>query len=447
MKYFGTDGIRGKYGKFPISEEFFTRLGSAIEKFFLVKCGRKNLTICVGRDTRRSGISLFRALFQGFSGATQILDCKILPTPAISSAVVFTKSDAGIVLTASHNPSSDNGVKIFNARGEKLSIDEEEEMEGMLEQLPNNTLHAPEVVDFHSRAQQIYCNKYKNFLPKGALSGKTIALDSANGATSRVAGKIFRNLGLNVIQIGSTPNGTNINENCGSEYPQNLTNFMKKNDAFAGIAFDGDGDRVVIFDETGEKIAGDVLIGRIAVHMAKKNNLPNGTIVTTIQSNMGLDKYLELNGIGVIRCDVGDRNVYQEMLKNHCHFGGENSGHLIFEKFSPIGDGITAALYVLSIVAEENIELSNLKTNIALFPQKSFNVPVSKKIPNSELEDIISKAQSNLSSGSRIVVRNSGTEPFLRITVEAESEGEVDHTWDGLKRSILERVKDTPSFF
>ncbi|MDR1413614.1 MAG: hypothetical protein LBI56_01595 [Puniceicoccales bacterium] len=442
MKYFGTDGIRGEVGKVPIDAEFFERLAHAIEKFFLQKYKKKDLTVCLGMDTRKSGIALRKALLRGFSSGTKVLDCKILPTPAISGATIWTKSDAGIMITASHNPSSDNGIKIFNARGEKLSAEEEEEIERIIDSGADLPLRSAAAVDFHRQAQRNYCSKYENFLPNGALSGKTIVVDSANGATSAVAKKIFESLGLNVIQIGNRPNGKNINDGCGSEHPGNLANFMKNSGAFAGIAFDGDGDRVVIFDETGEKISGDVLIGRIAIHMAKAGNLPNETIVTTIQSNMGLDRYLKSNGIDVIRCDVGDRNVYQAMLKNNCPFGGENSGHLIFSKFSPIGDGITAALHVLLIAVEGNINLSKLKTNIALFHQKSFNISVREEISLSGFKDDAAKAQSAMSPDSRILVRHSGTESKVRVLVESPFLKEVEHAWEKLEQSMLERANE-----
>jgi phosphoglucosamine mutase len=445
VKYFGTDGIRGKFGGSHVNGEFFTKLAQVIGEFFSEKISKKNLSVCMGRDTRSSGVELCDALCAGFPGETRVLNCGILPTPAIAEATIFSDSDVGIAVTASHNPGSDNGIKIFNGRGEKLTVKDEMRIEQMLDHWQLRRTSAVKVVDFHREAEANYGDKFRNFPLAGALAGKIIVLDSANGATHAVAKKIFSDLGICVMQIGCSPDGENINENCGSEHPENLAAITKKNGAFAGIANDGDGDRAVIFDENGDRVDGDVLMGTIAVHMARRGELPNGKIVATIQSNLGLDKYLESVGIGVIRCDVGDRNVYQGMLENDCYFGGENSGHLIFRKFSPIGDGITAALYALLLVVEKNARLSKLKTNIALFPQKSFNVSVSERIPLEKIRglgDDIERERAKLPTPGRIVARYSGTEPKLRVFVEAGSEKSVDHAWGNLQKSILDRMNE-----
>ncbi|MDR1891096.1 MAG: hypothetical protein LBQ23_02850 [Puniceicoccales bacterium] len=445
MRYFGTDGIRGKFGTSPIDEEFFPRLAMAVELFANKKCNRKNLSVCVGRDTRQSGIPLQKALIRGFSNAVKVFDGGILPTPAIAEITRHTQSDIGIAITASHNPAWDNGIKFFNARGEKFTVSEEEELEQTLENVTNVIVQKPEVINFHSEAKQNYCNQYENFLPNGTLSKKVIALDSANGATYEVARKIFEHFGAQVIQIGNQPDGKNINDNCGTEHPEALETLMKQTQAIIGIAHDGDGDRAIIFDETGEKIDGDIFLGIIASHLLKTNGLPNKSMVTTVQSNLGLDQYLRSVGINVIRCDVGDRNVYQTMVRNDCYFGGENSGHLIFRKFSPVGDGITAALFTLAIVTGNNIKLSELKTKIALFPQKSFNVSVNAKVPLSDIKNLnedVENINSKLPSPHRVLVRYSGTEPKLRVLVEAPDQEMVDDAWKDLKKSIIDRMTD-----
>jgi phosphoglucosamine mutase len=444
MKYFGTDGIRGKFGTSPIDGKFFRRLAKVVERFAIGKYDRKNIFICVGRDTRKSGVALQKALICGFSSAVKIFDCGILPTPAIAETTRYVQADIGIVITASHNPACDNGIKLFNAKGEKLTIAEEGELEQMLEDTIDTVSQEPQVIDFHSKAKQNYCDQYKNFLPNEALSKMVIALDSANGSTYEVARKIFEHFGAQVIQIGNHPNGENINDNCGTEHPETLATLMKQTQTFLGIAHDGDGDRVIIFDETGEKIDGDVLLGIITGHLLKTNGLPNKSMVTTVQSNLGLDKYLQSMGIDVIRCDVGDRNVYQAMVRNNCYFGGENSGHLIFRKISPIGDGITAALFILDIT-RNNIRPSKLKTKVALFPQKSFNILVNAKTPLSDIQNLnedIEKIDSKLPSPHRILVRYSGTEPKLRVLVEAPDQEVVNDAWRDLKQSIIERMTD-----
>ncbi|MDR2776636.1 MAG: hypothetical protein LBB17_01145 [Puniceicoccales bacterium] len=445
MKYFGTDGIRGNFGTGPICEEFFRRLAKAIERFAIKKHNRENLSICVGRDTRKSGIVLQKAFIGGFSKDVKVFDCGILPTPAIAKMAQYTKSNVGIAITASHNPASDNGIKFFNAMGEKFTITEEEELEQILENIANVTPQRPQVIEFHGKAKQNYCIQYRNFLPTGALSKTAIALDSANGATYEVAKEIFECFGAQLIQIGNHPNGENINDACGTEHPEALATVMRQKQAIIGIAHDGDGDRVVIFDEIGEKINGDILLGMVASHLLKTNALPNKSMVTTIQSNLGLDKYLQAMGISVIRCDVGDRNVYQTMIQNDCYFGGEDSGHLIFRKISPVGDGIAAALLVLDIVTRNNIRLSELKTKIVLFPQKSFNVFVNTKIPLSDIKGLnedIEKIDSKLPPPHRVLVRYSGTESKLRVLVEAPDQEIVNDAWKDLKRSIIDRMKD-----
>ncbi|MDR1528217.1 MAG: hypothetical protein LBS22_01350 [Puniceicoccales bacterium] len=445
MKYFGTDGIRGRFGTNPVCEEFFRRLARTIERFTTKKYGGEFFSICVGRDTRKSGIVLQKAFIGGFSKDVKVFDCGILPTPAISKMAQHTKSNIGIAITASHNSASDNGIKFFNARGEKFTVREEEELEQILENIANIAPQMPQVIEFHGEAKQNYCDQYKNFLPAGALSKTVIALDSANGATYEVAKEIFEYFGARVVQIGNYPNGENINDACGTEHPGALATLMQQTQAAIGIAHDGDGDRVVIFDEMGAKINGDVLLGTVAGHLLATNALPNRSMVTTIQSNLGLDKYLQAMGINVLRCDVGDRNVYQTMIRNNCYFGGEDSGHLIFRKISPVGDGIAAALLVLDIVTRNNIRLSELKTKIALFPQKSFNVSVNTKVPLSDIKGLnedIEKIDSKLPSPHRVLVRYSGTEPKLRVLVEAPNQEVVNDAWKDLKRSIIDRMMD-----
>jgi phosphoglucosamine mutase len=371
------------------------------------------------------------------------MDCKIFPTAAIAEATIFSKSDLGIAITASHNPSSDNGVKIFDGNGEKLTVDREENIERILDSIGDVPVQKPKIIDFYPKAKRDYCAKYKNFLAKNSLRGQVIAVDSANGATCEIVGEIFEAFGAKVVQIGNSPNGKNINDNCGSEHPENLAAAVKNAGAFVGFAYDGDGDRVVVFDEAGERVDGDVLIGAMADYMASAGTLTNNSIAVTIQSNLGLDRYCESIGVRVVRCDVGDRNVYRAMVENGCDFGGENSGHLIFRKFSPIGDGITSSLHLLSFLVEKKVALSDLKAKIALLPQKSFSVRVDRKVPISDirnLNDDIEKVKAELSAPHRVVTRYSGTESKLRILVEGPDETSVDNAWSNLKRVIIERM-------
>lgn len=443
MKYFGTDGIRGAYKSELICESFFKKFAHCVELYFKKYPHKDVIKICIGTDTRESGPSLKKAIISGLSEDTLVFDCGILPTPAVAENIIISGCDFGFVVTASHNQWMDNGVKIFNANGEKLSIFEENEIEKIIDSV---TESIPErqhynVIDFHERAIENFCKKYKKFLPENALFGKKIVIDSANGATCYVVEKVFRNFGANIIHIGCNPNGRNINDNCGSEHIESIMLAMKNSGAFIGFANDGDGDRVVIFDENGERVDGDVLIGLLAEDMIFYKKLPNNTVVVTQQSNFGLDRFIESLGGNVIRCDIGDRNVYQSMVKNDCWFGGENSGHLIFRGFSPVGDGISAALFAISLVANSQEKLSKMKTKVALFPQKSFNIIVGEKVPLEKiggLKDAIDSIDNSLDDPHRIVVRYSGTEPKLRVLVEAGTQTSVDHAWTNIRDAIIE---------
>jgi phosphoglucosamine mutase len=431
--------------------QFFRDLARAAEMLF-AKENAANFTVCIGRDTRASGEPLFDALLRGFSAGAIVLDCGIIPTPAIAAVTVSSGADLGIAITASHNPGWDNGIKFFNATGEKLSVEQELRMERLLgspsvlkrrRRLPRASA---QLVDFRDSAVETYVGSYENFLPPDALLGRTVALDLANGATCAVAEKIFKKFGANVAAIGNCPDGKNINAGCGSEHPEALAKFVESSGAFMGIAYDGDGDRAVILDEAGDRINGDTILGAVARHMFEAGELENCKIVATAQSNLGLDAYLNGIGIEVIRCDVGDRNVYRTMLGNGCAFGGENSGHLIFKKFSSVGDGIRTSLYVLSLAMKNSGKLSQLKTKIALLPQRSFNVTVRKKVPISRIKSLgkdIKNADAKLSPPKRILMRYSGTEPKLRVLIESSDQNSVDDAWCDLKKSIIERMSES----
>lgn len=445
MKYFGTDGIRGRFGTDCISEEFFKNLGSSIQKYLIRKYDKSEYKIAIGRDTRFSGQDLLNAFINGLSSKVTVIDCGILPTPAIAEVVIKESCDIGAAITASHNKYTDNGIKFFNRFGEKLTINEEQEIEDIIDNNSHKNTDRSSVIRHHNDAQTIYQQKYNNFLSPNSLNGIKIAIDSANGATYHVIKEILHQYNPVIEHIGNAPNGTNINEQCGSEYPDNMSKFIQNNNACIGFSYDGDGDRVIVFDENGEKIDGDILIGILAEYMIRNNILPNKSIVVTHQSNLALDNYIKLLGGNVIRCDVGDRNVYHTMKQHNILFGGENSGHLIFRQFSPIGDGITATLFVLKLIMASEKKLSQLKRMFALFPQKTFNILVDKKIPLEQisgLQDDIAKIDNKLPSPHRIVVRYSGTEPKLRALIEAQEKTAIDHSWKNLSDTIIERLSE-----
>lgn len=445
MKYFGTDGIRGRFGTDFISEKFFKNLGSSVEKYLNRKYSKSAYKIAIGRDTRYSGQDLLNAFINGLSSNVSVIDCGVLPTPAIAEVVIKESCDLGAAVTASHNKYTDNGIKFFNSHGEKLTAEDEQEIEYIIDNNSAENVTQSSVIEYHDDAKKIYQQKYNNFLLANALNGIKIAIDSANGATSHVVKEILQSYNAVIKHIGNTPNGTNINEQCGSECPGNMSKFIQENNACIGFSYDGDGDRVIAFDENGEKIDGDILIGILAEYMIRNDLLPNKSIVVTHQSNLALDNYIKQLGGNVMRCDIGDRNVYQTMKKHNVWFGGENSGHLIFRQFSPIGDGITATLFILKLLLTSGQKLSSQRRKFALLPQKTFNIIVDKKIPLEKipgLKDDIAKIDDQLPSPHRIVVRYSGTEPKLRALIEAQEKSAIDHCWKNLSDTIIDRLSE-----
>lgn len=445
MKYFGTDGIRGHFGTNLISEKFFKNLGSSVEKYLNRKYSKSVYKIAIGRDTRYSGQDLLSAFINGLSSNVSVIDCGVLPTPAIAEVVIKESCDLGAAITASHNKYTDNGIKFFNENGEKLTIDEEQEIEDIIDNDSAENITQSSVIKYHDNAKKIYQQKYNNFLLSNSLNGIKIAIDSANGATSHVVKEILQPYNAVIEHIGNSPNGININEQCGSECPDSMSNFIHSNDVYVGFSYDGDGDRVIVFDENGEKIDGDILIGILAEYMIHNHLLPNKSIVVTHQSNLALDSYIRQLGGNVIRCDIGDRNVYQTMKQHNILFGGENSGHLIFRQFSPIGDGITATLFILKLLLTSKKTMSSFKRKFALLPQKTFNILVDNKMPIEKipgLQDDIAKIDAELPQPHRIVLRYSGTEPKLRALIEARERISVDHAWKKLSDAIINRLSE-----
>ncbi len=423
---FGTDGIRGTFREYPITEKFFHEFASAIEHFFIQFLGKTSLKLAIGHDTRKSGIILKNSFINGFSSNVFVLDCGIIPTPGISVITQYEKCDLGVMITASHNPYSDNGIKIFNSNGEKLSIDLERDIEQFFEKFSSRTKIFAEktskVVNFHKQALNNFAARFKDICFQ---INKPIVLDTANGATSYTSPIILAKFCTNLITVCNTPDGNNINDNCGSEHVDNIKTIVKKTQSYAGIAHDGDGDRLIMVDETGECLNGDQIIGIIANYLKEKNLLLKNTIVVTQQSNSGLDESLNKNEINVIRTDIGDRNVYYSMLQHNCILGGEESGHIILKNLSNTGDAIAAAIVILKISSEKNLPLSKLKKQIHLFPKRSFNIYTEKKLPLSELpslQTLLNDLQIHEPNYKRSLIRYSGTESKLRILIEATNE-------------------------
>ena len=431
--YFGTDGIRGVVGQDPITPDFFIRLGFAIGSI-LVKNNRdkkiKHPSVVIGKDTRVSGYMLESALEAGFIAAgVDVYLTGPMPTPAIAYLTKALRSQAGIVISASHNPFPDNGIKIFSEAGEKLPDAFEAEVELALNQpiqtvLPNELGKAKRVDDAEGRYVE-FCKS--TFPEKLNLRGLKIVIDCAHGATYHVAPKIFSELGAEVIPIGNEPDGFNINLNVGSTHPKTIKEATLKHKADIGIAFDGDGDRVVMIDHLGNIVDGDQLVLVIARALKEKNQLKGG-VVGTLMTNMAIEKALKELEIDFVRTHVGDRYVLETLLEKGWSIGGENSGHILTLDAHSTGDAIIASLQVLKSLRLLNQSLHEATKDAPLYPQILINVETHKKIDlesNKSIQDVIKNVEAKLNNKGRVLLRPSGTEPKIRVMVEGEDIKEV----------------------
>jgi phosphoglucosamine mutase len=427
-RFFGTDGVRGPYGGPIINEAFAERLGHAVGRW-LGGTGRA----LIGRDTRASGASLERAVARGLrSAGCTPFSLGVVPTPAVARAVDQEDSALGVVITASHNPASDNGIKFFGARGMKLTDKEELQIEHELDRLvPSSDEHALSCLP---GAGQEYMTASESLLPQGALSGWRIVLDTANGATCGTSPAVFRTLGAEVIGIGDSPNGSNINEGVGSEHPEKLAEKVRQTGSHIGVAHDGDGDRCVLCDENGGILDGDEVLTILATHALSRGTLVKRTLVITVQSNLGVDAAITLAGGRVCRTSVGDRYVIERMLEEGATLGGESSGHIICAELSPTGDGLVAALKVIDVMLTTGKPLSELRRVLKKYPQLSLALTVKEKKPIDQLPSVsstIKALESELGTQGRVLVRYSGTEPKLRLLVEGPTDTVVE---DGIAR-------------
>ncbi|MDI6822391.1 MAG: phosphoglucosamine mutase [Actinomycetota bacterium] len=427
-RLFGTDGVRGIANE-DLSPELAFKLGE-VGASFLTPRGKKG-KIVVGKDTRISCDLLESALISGIccSGA-DAMKVGVIPTPAIAFLTRFLGANAGVVISASHNPVEYNGIKFFDADGFKLS----EEMENQIEALiKSGSKSRPKAAGIGTITQiddaiEHYVNYAVNTIP-GALEGFKVALDCANGSTHQTSPLILHELGARVLTFGASPNGLNINLNCGSTYPQYVQEIVRSHNVDLGLAHDGDGDRVIAVDETGDMIDGDFIMAICAIHLKKLGELPNNTVVTTIMTNMGFDLAMGGHGIKVIKTKVGDRYVLEEMLANKISLGGEQSGHIIFLDLNTTGDGVVTALQLMAVMRDTGKRLSELKKVMTRFPQVLLNVHVARKENLNKSERIkraIKAAEESSKRKGRVLVRASGTEPMVRVMVESEDEGEAN---------------------
>ena len=446
---FGTDGIRGVANQYPMTAEVAVRLGQAVAHHF--RCKQPNgagpfghrTRIVIGKDTRVSGYMFESGLAAGITSmGADVQLVGPLPTPGISFLTTGMRADAGIVISASHNPYQDNGIKLFGPDGFKLPDEEELAIEALI--LGDDQLR-PET-DQVGKATRIddatgrYIVFLKNTFPRElTLEGVRIVVDCAHGAAYKVAPAVFRELGAEVFTMGVDPDGYNINQECGSLHPLATARRVRETRADVGITLDGDADRVILIDEKGDVVDGDGILALCAIHLKEKGRLAENTLVTTVMSNVGLEVALNQHGINLVRTAVGDRYVVEEMRRGGFSLGGEQSGHLIFLEHSTSGDGLLAALQVLAIMQSRQKPLSELSTVMTPFPQVLVNVEVREKPPLEELDDfqkLVARIEGELDSEGRVVARYSGTESKARIMVEGPNDQIVQTYADELGREL-----------
>jgi phosphoglucosamine mutase len=424
-KLFGTDGIRGVANQYPMTPEMAVTIGRAVAAIF--KGDDKQSKIIIGKDTRISGDMLEHALVSGIcSMGVDAYLTGVLPTPGVAFMTSSTGANAGIVISASHNPYYDNGIKIFKGNGYKLSDEEEDEIEQLV--FNKSIASSPQAVQDTGRVYNIedaaiaYGNFLKRTLPENYyFKDLKIVMDCSNGATFEVAPAIFNELGAKVKTLYSNPDGKNINDNCGSQHPENLKKSVVKDGADIGFAFDGDGDRLIAVDEKGTVATGDQILAVCAKFMKQKGFLKGNQVVSTVMSNMGFGEALKKMGIKHMTSRVGDRYVMEKMVSSGAILGGEDSGHMIFLNYHTTGDGILAALRLIEAMKEESKPLSELCKIMTVFPQVLINVDVARK-PNlknvPDIKDAIKSVETVLGKKGRVVVRYSGTQPICRVMVE-----------------------------
>ncbi|WP_309644687.1 phosphoglucosamine mutase [Phenylobacterium sp.] len=426
--YFGTDGIRGLANSHPMTAEVALRVGLAAGKLFMSQDDRRHMVV-IGKDTRLSGYMVEPALVAGFASVG--MDVRLLgpmPTPGVAMMTRSLRADLGVMISASHNPYTDNGIKLFGPDGYKLSDARELEIEALMDQGLADGLAAPTKLGRVARvddSQARYVEIAKATFPRRlSLAGLRIVIDCAHGAAYKVAPVVLYELGAEVIKIGVDPDGTNINEECGSTHPEAMVRAVKEFRADIGIALDGDADRLLICDEKGHVVDGDQIMAIIADNWAKRDRLTGGGVVATVMSNLGLERFLGARNLTLERTAVGDRAVMMRMREGGFNLGGEQSGHMIMSDFSTTGDGLLAALQVLAVLKESGQPMSMLAHQFEPVPQKLENVRFAggKPLETDQVKDVIAQAELRLNGTGRIVVRASGTEPLIRVMAEGDDE-------------------------
>ncbi len=454
-RLFGTDGVRGIPGEHPLTPEMVRGI-AAVAARLLLERGRDRVNgrgpfIVIGRDTRGSGPALLKQLVAGFAEAgVRALDLGVIPTPAVSYLTPRLKAIGGAVISASHNPAEFNGIKFFDADGFKMTPEVEDMIESELRggaRKPSEGRRAASAVEDGSRFAELYVEFLRSTFPAMLdLAGMKLVVDCANGASYKIAKPLFESLGAKVIPLSCSPNGKNINANCGALFPANMQKAVVRNKADAGVCFDGDADRCLFSDEKGQPVDGDSIICFGAHRLEKAGLLRNHKVVLTVMSNVGLVNSLRERGIEVVSVPVGDRNVTEAIEKDDLSIGGENSGHIIFRRFAVTGDGLLTALQTLAALRESGRPLSATRKAFHAVPQVLHNLHVTTKPPLNTLPGLqktIAGFERELGKQGRILLRYSGTEPLLRVMVEGPDKGRVTAMARELERQFLAETQQT----
>ena len=441
QRLFGTDGVRGVAGTWPLDPPTIARLGAALVR---VRGAGEPLRLIVGRDTRESGEWIERELARGaVSEGARVTTAGVLPTPGIAYLAGAFDFDLGVVLSASHNPYTDNGIKVFSGHGKKFAEADERAIEAVMADATWKLQHAREPDLDSGEFVAPYLDHLRRLLPDpGPLRGARIAIDLANGATTTTAVPLFESLGFELVTLGDRPDGHNINLGCGSTHPAQLAAAVVHQGCRLGVAFDGDGDRAIFVDDRGRLVDGDAVLLILATHEQRRGRLSGDAVVATVMSNIGLELALGKQGIRLIRTPVGDKYVMEEMVEGGYVLGGEQSGHVILAEHLPTGDGVATALAVMRVMAETGRELGDLAAALVTYPQTLVNVRVRDKTPIDSVPEVqaaISHVEAALDGRGRVLVRYSGTEPLLRIMIEGPDQASVQ-AW---AEEIAEAVRAT----
>ncbi|WP_313894178.1 phosphoglucosamine mutase [Psychrobacillus sp.] len=431
-KYFGTDGVRGVANS-ELTPELAFKLGR-VGGYILTKDAENRAKVIIGRDTRISGHMLEGALVAGLlSVGVEVMRLGVISTPGVSYLTRVMSAEAGVMISASHNPVADNGIKFFGSDGFKLSDEQEAEFEQLLDaavdELPRPTGAGVGTVSDYFEGGQKYIQYLKQSIDE-EFDGIHVALDCANGATSSLATHLFADLEADLSTMGASPNGLNINEGVGSTHPEGLAKFVLEKGANVGLAFDGDGDRLIAVDEKGTIVDGDQIMYICAKHLNAEGRLNNNTVVSTVMSNMGFYKALEEHAMTSVKTAVGDRYVVEEMKKNGFNLGGEQSGHIVFLDYNTTGDGLLTGLQLVNIMKITGKKLSELASEMTIFPQRLVNIRVTDKngvTQNDKVAAMISEVEAEMAGNGRVLVRPSGTEPLVRVMVEAVTEEDCEN--------------------